>query len=46
MAIDTGNVLETARNLGINENQRYNWKLKYEADPVNAFTEKEHTKPL
>jgi transposase len=46
MAIDNGNVLETARNLGIHENQLYNWKRKYEADPVNAFPGKGHMKPL
>ncbi len=46
MAIDSGNVLETARNLGIHENQLYNWKRKYEADPVNAFPGKGHMKPL
>jgi len=46
LAQDSGNVAETARNLGIHENLLYTWKRKYEADPENAFPGKGHMKPL
>lgn len=46
MAQASGNVAETARNLGIHENQLYVWKRKYESDPENAFPGKGHMKPL
>lgn len=46
MAQDSGNVSETARNLGIHENLLHTWKRKYEADPNNAFPGKGHMKPL
>ena len=45
-AQNSGNVAETARNLGIHENQLYTWKRKFEADPENAFPGKGHMKPL
>ena len=46
MAQDSGNVSETARNLGVHESLLYTWKRKYEADPENAFPGKGHMKPL
>jgi transposase len=46
MAQSSGNISETARNLGIHENLLYTWKRKQEADPENAFPGKGHLKPL
>jgi transposase len=45
-AQNSGNVAETARNLGIHENQLYTWKRKFEADPENSFPGKGRMKPL
>ena len=46
LAQGSGNVSETARNLGIHENLLHTWKRKYEADPENAFPGKGHMKPM
>ena len=46
LAQESGNVAETARNLGIHEMLLYTWKRKYEADPEHAFPGKGHMKPV